>query len=210
MSARLDDAINYAGQTWGQRNDVIVTINGDFEMPNQWGVSASGLVHSGWYAKRFTNMTGGSGFAWMMNRYPIIGGCVYHRPEKQIVKFAATGNTMEFSSINTPREYGQLFIYTPQYGASTGTNNEGVEVVVELTRPLIIIPLPNKVVGYVREIRQNLRKYVHPVRFGCSFGHGQCRQYTAGEREHRSRGLDIARNHELPKRLLHSLGNRLD
>lgn len=155
MSARLDNAINYAGQTWGQRNDVIVTINGDFEMPDQWGVSASGLVHSGWYAKRFTDMTGGSGFAWMMNRYPIIGGCVYHRPERQIVKFAATGNTIEFSGINIPRESGQLFIYTPQYGASTGTSNEGVEVVVELTRPLVIIPTPNKVIGYVREIRQN-------------------------------------------------------
>lgn len=46
VSARLDDAINYAGQTWGQRNDVIATINGDFEMPDQWDVSASGLVGS--------------------------------------------------------------------------------------------------------------------------------------------------------------------
>jgi hypothetical protein len=70
----LDDAINYAGQTWGQRNDVIVTINGDSEMPDQWGVSASGLVHSGWYAKRFTNMTGGSGFAWMRLCIPL-GHC---------------------------------------------------------------------------------------------------------------------------------------
>ena len=31
MAARCDDALDYWGQAWGQRNDVIVAINGSFE-----------------------------------------------------------------------------------------------------------------------------------------------------------------------------------
>ncbi len=156
QSARLDEAISYANQTWGQRNDVVVAINGDFE-GYTWGTAASGLVHSGWYAKRFANLTGGSGFAWTLNRYAFIGPCVGHTPSKQLITFQPSGNDMKFSGINIARDSNQLVVYTPQNGDNTGTDSSGVEVVVQLTRPMVIIPPSTsaKVVGNIREIRQN-------------------------------------------------------
>ena len=37
------------------------------------------MVQSGWYAKRFDDLGGGSGFAWKLDRSAFIGECVDHR-----------------------------------------------------------------------------------------------------------------------------------
>src|SRR5512137_2168052 len=51
MAARYEDALNYWGQAWGQRNDVIVAINGSFEDATApAGVIAGGDIYDGWYA----------------------------------------------------------------------------------------------------------------------------------------------------------------
>src|SRR3990170_4304322 len=77
QSARYDQAINFWGQSWGSRNDVIVAINGSFE-ELEADVPASGQIHSGWYAKQFDDLGGGSGFSWKLDRSAFIGQCVYH------------------------------------------------------------------------------------------------------------------------------------
>jgi len=154
QAARYDDAINWWGQSWGQRNDVIVAINGDF-FNTTTGLMTGGFVHSGWYAKRFGDWGGYSGFGWNVNRVPFFGGCVYHRPADQIITYPSTGNTQRFQGINAPREADQLILYTPQYDSNTHTDNTGVEVLVEMTRPDLLLTAPNKSIGYVRQIRQN-------------------------------------------------------
>ncbi len=65
MSQRYDGALNYWGQTWGNTNKVAVAINGFYFGPpfEPAGVPWSGQVHSGWYAKHFTELQSGSGFA---------------------------------------------------------------------------------------------------------------------------------------------------
>jgi len=156
QAARYDDAINYWGQIWGQRNDVVVAINGDYWDPTDTDVPYSGQVQSGWYAKRFNNNTGDSGFAWKLDRNVFIDDCVTHVASKQVVTYA-DATTQTFQGINIPRPADSMIVYTPHYDRDTNTSNTGVEVLVELTpRPMLIVPLPSKVLGYVRQIRQNL------------------------------------------------------
>lgn len=158
MFSRYDQALSFWGgrynpPTWDMRNQVIVAINGSYF---DWGsgVPQGGQVHSGWYAKRYNNMGGWSGFAWKLDRSAIIGECVYHRPEKQLIFYPGTGNTQYITGVNVSRGSNKLVLYTPQYNSRTGTGNSGVEVIVEMTRPTMILPEPAKAVGYVRQIRE--------------------------------------------------------
>ena len=154
QASRYDESLSWWGQAWGARNDVIVAVNGDF-FNGTTGVVTGGQCHSGWYSKRWSEWGGYSGFGWNNNRLPFIGGCVHHISSKQYITFAASGKTMEFQNVNVPRGSEQLIVYTPQYNSTTLTDSSGSEVLVEVERPTVIIQSPNKVVGHVRQIRQN-------------------------------------------------------
>jgi hypothetical protein len=156
MYARYDQALNYWGgstitPTWGMRNQVVVAINGSYF---DWGsgVPQGGEVQSGWYAKRFDDLGGWSGFAWKLDRSAFIGECVFHRPEKQFITYPATGSNQQITNVNHPRGTDQLILFTPQYNSRTGTDNSGVEVLVEMTRPTMILPSPAYASGIVRQI----------------------------------------------------------
>jgi hypothetical protein len=152
MFNRYEQVLNFSDPSWGSRNDVVVAINGDFYNTST-GVPTSGQIHSGWYAKRFSKLTGGSGFAWKMDRSAFIGRCVNHPSAKQFVTYVATGATQKFQGINVARGADQLVIYTPQYDSDTNTNSSGVEVLVELVKPMLIEPTPSMVTGVVKKIR---------------------------------------------------------
>jgi hypothetical protein len=155
MARRYDGAINTWGGTWGASNKVVVAINGSFFYTPS-GTPMSGQIISGWYAKRFDDLGGGSGLAWKMNRSMFIGKCVYHRPEKQLVTYIKKDNnnvTQRIDGVNIPRANNQLILYTPQFGVDTGTNDDGAEVVVELNAPAEIMPTPAMVRGTIRSIR---------------------------------------------------------
>jgi hypothetical protein len=80
---------------------------------------------------------------------------VDHNPEKQIITFPSTANIQQFAAINNKRGADELVIFTPQYNTRTGTDNSGVEVLVEMTRPTMILPAPAFASGIVRQIRVN-------------------------------------------------------
>ena len=46
-----------------------------------------------------------------------------------------------------------LILYTPQYNNNTLTDNSGVEVLVELSTPLLILTPPSTVTGTIRQVR---------------------------------------------------------
>ena len=145
MFNRYEDTINnwHPQQKWGNRNDVVVAINGYFYGPpvEPPGVPWRGQIHSGWYAKRHDNNENGSGFVWKLDRTAFVGECVFHQPAEQLVTFAGTTTTtLKITDINAPREDDQLILYTPQFDADTQTNDDGVEVLVEMTRPTLILP----------------------------------------------------------------------
>jgi hypothetical protein len=153
MANRYDDTFGYWGEEWGKyRYDVVAAINGSgFTGDTPTG----GQIISGWYAKRFEEFDG-SGPVWQLDRDIWLGSCVKHRPEKNRVTYPATGNDQEITGINRARTVSNdLIIYTPQYDKQTPVASDGVEVLVELVRPTMILPLPAYAKGYVKEIRQN-------------------------------------------------------
>lgn len=152
MAAREDDAINAWGQEWGTRNDVIVAINGSFH-DLESGLPENGMIQGGWYVKRFEDLWGGSGFDWKFDRRAFVGACVAHRADRQVVTFLATGEKVEINGINTGVGRDDVVIFTPQYGPTTGTRDGGIEILVEMTQPVSIVPLPQMVIGTILGIR---------------------------------------------------------
>lgn len=161
MARRYDGAINYWGETWGNRNQVVVAINGFYFGPGTEppGVPWSGQVHSGWYAKRFWDNQNGSGFAWNLDRSAFIGECVSHPKDKQAVTYFQNGlviGSQEFDGINIPRGTNQFILYTPQYDSNTLTDSlNAIEVVVRLPRPSLIVPYAQMTRGTIVKIRNN-------------------------------------------------------
>jgi len=151
MAARYDQAINPWGGAWGPRNHVVVAINGSFHDPKTgepWG----GVIQSGWYAKRFGELVGSSGFVWTADKSAFIGGCVSHTSSKQVITNLTRGTTITFERVNGLPKNQHISIYTSHFGKMSDIGPRGVEVLVELTRPLGIFPLPAKVTGVVRNI----------------------------------------------------------
>jgi len=152
MAERYDQALSYWGGSWGARNKVVVAINGYF-YDTETGVPWQGQIHSGWYIKRFDDLESGSGFAWKLDRSLFLGGCIVHRPAKQLITNVTTGETIPFDGVNVKREEDELIIYTPQYDTSTLSEDTGIELLVELSQPMLIIATPAMTTGTIREIR---------------------------------------------------------
>jgi hypothetical protein len=157
MFARYQQAINYWGKTWGNRNRVVVAINGYFFGPEREppGVPWSGLVQSGWYAKRFYETVGDAGFTWKLDGTAHIGKCVYHRGEKNDVTFVDAGYDPNIQAVNVARTNEELILYTSHFDGTTKTSAPRVEISIEVDRPALLISDPNYVLGYVRDIRKN-------------------------------------------------------
>jgi Phosphodiester glycosidase len=155
MAPRYDQAINTWGGTWGSRNRVIVAINGSFYNTST-GVPHSGIVHSGVYTKWYGNLGGSSGFAWTLDRQAFIGQCIYHRPEKQVLTYLASGATQPINGVDVRGGRDDLILLTPDSGLSGTTRPGSLNAVVELERPLLILPLPAMVRGTIRELREDV------------------------------------------------------
>jgi len=174
MASRYDQAINAWDGNWGSRNQVVVAINGSFYNP-ETGIPQPGLIHSGWYVKRFGDYGGGSGFAWKLDRSAFIGGCVYHQSARQVLTNLYTGNTQRINDINGSRKEHETVVYTPQYDRDSHQDNSGVEVLVELIQPLGILPLPDMDLGIVREIRDGQGSIPIPFDHIVLSAHGRSR-----------------------------------
>jgi hypothetical protein len=148
MATRYDEAINYWGGAWGGRNHVVVAINGDY-IDKITGQPEKGQVTSGWYAKRFNDYQGESGFAWNLDRSAFIGQCIANSPKKQFITFADESTTQLITGLNIQRGSDDLVIYTPQFSSSAPTDDTGVEVFLQLSQPLTITPAPKMVKGVV-------------------------------------------------------------
>lgn len=155
MAARADGAISYWGETWGNRNRAVVAINGYFFNLSS-GEPLSGQALSGWYAKRFSEYVGDAGFAWGLDRSAFIGKCVYHQPINQFLTVRRSGEIRKINAVNQSRGADEVVMYTPQYGASTQTNSDGVEVLVEMSRPTLVLPEPAMALGTVVRLRDGL------------------------------------------------------
>lgn len=158
MANRYEDTVNYWGQTWGNRSDVVAAINGDY-FNLTTGMPTSGQLISGWQSRRFMEYSGGSGFVWKLNRDCFIGGNVRNATafDQQRVYFA-DGTYMVPDKVNEDRMgTNEFVVFTNHFAPHTYTDGSGAEVLVEMARPLV--PLPQDpdlfVAGTVRSILPN-------------------------------------------------------
>ncbi len=175
QSARYNQSLSFwdwnadgnDGNNWGNRNQVIVAINGGYV--NSDGTLQSGFIHSTWYAKRFLEQQSLSGLSWKKDRSLFIGGLVTHVENKQLATFP-DNSTLEINGVNVARSNEQLILYTPQYDKTTpplSTEDEQaemdakpeasplVEVVLQMKRPALVSLQSNDAEGIVRQIRTN-------------------------------------------------------
>lgn len=146
MAARYDESIHFDGT----RYDVKVAINGDYFSP-QTAQPPGGVISGGWFAKRYGFYTGGSGFVWTADRRCFLGGNLDSRPPLQTVTLA-DATELQITDINAPREDGELILYTPQYADNTGTTSDGVEVLVEVPRPVGVAQNGRPTEGTIRAV----------------------------------------------------------
>jgi hypothetical protein len=151
MVARHDDALTWWGRAWGGRYEIVAAINGSF-FDLDTGVPEGGMVVGGTYAKRFSQMGGGSGLVWKHDGEAFLGGCVSHGRDRNFVTWA-DGTTQEIDDLNAPRGGDSLVLYTIHRDADTGTSGDGIEVDVALDMPLLIRPRPAAVEGRIVAVR---------------------------------------------------------
>lgn len=153
MANRYEETFGYWGEEWGKyRYDVIAAVNGSGFVGS---TPSGGMIVSGWYAKQFGEFDG-SGPVWQLDRDVWFGTCVRHLSHKNKVAYPATGQDQSITGINEARdENDDLIIYTSHYDSHTPSASDGVEVLVEMLRPTMILPPPSYAKGYVKEIRVN-------------------------------------------------------
>jgi hypothetical protein len=149
MASRYQDTLSAWGGAWGPRERVVVAVNGSSYFP-ETGEPYGGLLHGGWYARRFGSNAGTSGMAWTADRRAVIGGCVDNIEELNILSHPASGSVVEIGSINSEREKDGLILFTPHYDGWTPESEGEIEIVMEVPRPVGAVPLPGGVSGIVR------------------------------------------------------------
>jgi len=173
MANRYDEEINFYYQSWGKRNNVVAAINGDYWEREYYpsgpytGCPAGGQIISGWFARRFPEYGGGSGFVYTIWGYPRLGGDVRNGDVDivhQLVIFQDASES-NITNLNKERDSDDLMLYTPQWASSTHTDNSGVEVLVQVNRPNLLIPdgvSANSCTGTIIEIRDGVGNTLIP------------------------------------------------
>lgn len=155
---RYDGSLIYHDGGWGETYQVAAAVNGGFFDPNTGGLS-NGMIHSGWYARRFEDRQTVGGFFWRLDHAALIAECIVQPPGKQRVVLLESNRSIVFDGINTAREEDQLIIYTPQIGPATPPaepGGTGLEVLVEVERPLTALAGSEPVRGTVRALQDHL------------------------------------------------------
>ncbi|MBN1899791.1 phosphodiester glycosidase family protein [Candidatus Sumerlaeota bacterium] len=175
---------NGAFGSWGFetgkfRYQVIAAVNGcGFSTAN--GCPDSAMAMNGAFIKRTfgakkKESDSAMGFAYKMETSPLSPGIPYMGgnlslpadPTRNRISFA-DGSWTSFNKINDQPQPEGIVLYTHHYGAKTPAASGVTEIVVEMRNaaPLCIVPLPNFIIGNIREIRRNSGGQT-PIPFDC-------------------------------------------
>lgn len=150
MVGVYDQSLTAWEPAWGARMDVIAAINGSFH-DIETGVPQSGMVSGGWYIRRFDDLGGGSGFAWRLDRSAMIGSCVRHPPDGQLLTVIETNASHRLAKINGRPAGNELAVFTHHYGRRMPAAGN-LSVMVQMDQPLTILEYPEMATGTVVEV----------------------------------------------------------
>lgn len=158
MFGDYEGTLGFWDKQWGTRMDAVVGINGFFTVSDSDPTLRSGQVQSGWYVKRFDKCHTTTGFAWNQSGGAFIAGGVDHIARKQNIVFLDydTGtqgqNILGVNRARNEDANSDIVMYTSHYGASTRTDESGIEIVIEVARPVGTLPT---VQGIIRQVRNH-------------------------------------------------------
>ena len=154
MAARYEQALNSWGGTWGPRTHPIVAINGSFyDVPT--GVPEGAMVASGWFTNWHYKHVTAIGFVWTLERQALMSQCIAYEPDRQQLTFLASGDTFPISGVDVEPGRNEVIVYTPAYATTTPESEAVAEVLVELSRPMTVMPNPAMVKGVIRDVRDS-------------------------------------------------------
>jgi hypothetical protein len=87
-----------------------------------------------------------------MERETLLGSCIVAPATRQVISFLKTGHTEVIHGINAPAGGERIVLYTPEFEPHSPGDPTGVEILVEMNRPAMIIPLPRMATGTIRAI----------------------------------------------------------
>lgn len=149
MARRYNDTVNFRGQ----RYDVKLAINGSYFNLSS-GTLFGGQIIGGWFARRFPEYGGGSGFVWTLDRKAMVGGNVNNAAKLQQAIFP-DGTALKLDKLNEPLGNDELGLYTWHYAERTDAGDQPVEeAVVAMSAPACIMPDNGGTPGKVTEYRK--------------------------------------------------------
>lgn len=151
MAQRYEDSLLAWGSTWEARADVVVAINGAMH-DRETGIPEGIEVQSGWYTRWDTRTFGGAGFLWTLDRVPGINLCAHYPPERQRLVFLDSGASLPVSGVDARLPEDGVGVFSPLALRSPGGGGL-VEVVVRVSRPAMIVPMPRMTAGVIEELR---------------------------------------------------------
>ena len=166
LYARNDDALTswLTGKLYGTRSKAVAAVNGYYFGMGK-GTWISGGIANGWYIHHFTNkitkVARASGYSIKYDRKTFIGECVTHPDTKNYILIVKNGVKVPITGLNEESN-GDLVIYTPQYDVKTPASSNGVDVVIEVSKPVGITNAKNKVEGKVIAVNKNKGSTIIP------------------------------------------------
>jgi hypothetical protein len=88
-----------------------------------------------------------------MDREALWGRCIFAPPPSQVLTFLETGHNELIHGINARGGGERIVLYTPEFEPFSPGDPTAAEVLVEMNRPAMIIPLPRMATGTIREVR---------------------------------------------------------
>lgn len=162
MASRHEQVLAAWPNTWGARYDVVAAINGSYY--NRDSGEPEGLhIHSGWFTTWRTGPVGGSAFVWTRERQAAVALCLTLPHERQQLTHLPSGATFNIAAVDSSMGRGTLALYTPLFRTHSPGGDGRTEIVLELPRPLWMIPQPRGVEGRVLAIHNDGRP--HPIPF---------------------------------------------
>ncbi len=137
MARRYEQSLSAWDGTWGMRRDVVVAINGSFYGPST-GIPYGPQAHAGWFSFWSTSGGGLLTFAWTLDRRVLVSECLYTPAEQQRIVFPQSGLEIPLSGVDIPLPTNGLVLYTPEYTPLVPAVPEGVLVVAEVNRPIML------------------------------------------------------------------------
>ncbi|MGD8865699.1 MAG: phosphodiester glycosidase family protein, partial [Anaerolineales bacterium] len=160
IAARYEQTLNAWGGYWGNRNDVIVAINGSY-FDLESGIADDGLIQSGWYAHLYNDLGGSTGLAWKRDRSMFVGSCAYHNDRVMNFTNLTTGRKHPIDKINNEVREDQIMLLTPQFGPRSFGEGH-TEVLIQMTEPAGLLPGSESAVGIVREVHDGTGPFLIP------------------------------------------------